>query len=259
MTVNEPDLIWTEEFTVRSYEMDRNGKVKFQSIANYLIDAASNHALHLGVSDVQLLQKKLTWVLSRFHVQISKYPKWKETIKIQTWPSDKQSHFALRDFRILDSNNEIIGRATSSWMILDISKRKPVTLPDFMNGMFHPNEGRSIEDSFVKLPELQKFEYEKYFNVRLSDLDINRHVNFINYIEWAVETVPEEVWNNYQLKSMQVAFRAESRYGDRIHSQSTMQTNGDKKHFIHRLKKEDAHELTRLVTYWIPFDARNSA
>ena len=91
-----------QQFQVRSYEIDSRGKAKFTSILNYLQESASNHATRLGVSVVDLFPKNLTWVLSRYHIKIFKYPSWNESIKINTWPSEMDNLFALREFEILD-------------------------------------------------------------------------------------------------------------------------------------------------------------
>lgn len=249
--VHKQSVVWQEDFKVRSYEMDREARASFQAISNYLMEAAANHAYQLKLSVAHLKERYLTWVLSRLHIRIDQYPLWQEKIWIETWPSKLEELYALRDFRIINNKDKVIGVATSSWMLIDIRTRRPIRMPDFMDGYANEEKGRALIDPFDKLPALQKIDYEKQFNVRLSDLDINQHVNFINYIEWAIETVPENVWKAYQLGYMQISFRAESNYGDRILSHCETGTDSDQKIFIHRLLKEGTEtELTRLVTRW---------
>lgn len=253
MKIVESNLFWQEKYSVRSFELDREGRATFQTISNFLLDAAVNHAAALNLSVQHLQKMQLTWVLSRLHIRLLSYPQWRESITIQTWPSKVESNFTLRDFRVLDYAGQETGVATSSWMLIDFKTRKPVPMFDFLTGMENKKEGRALDDSFMRLPPLEKEEFTKHFHVRQSDLDINQHVNFINYIEWAIETVPRAIWQQYQLYDMQVSFQAESVFGDQIISQTQETKQSNNKRFIHRLQKDaDQKELTRLVTVWVP-------
>ena len=245
------NLFWSEEFKIRAYEVDPAGRITIQSIFNYMQEAAGNHAAELGVSFDQLLKQNLAWVLSRVHLRIDKYPFWKQTITIETWPADKDAYYAIRDFRILDENSNEIGQATTSWMMLDIIKRKPVLMPEYIEELKNTELGRALSDRFEKLPKLERVDSQKSFNVRLSDLDLNQHVNSVNYIEWALESVPAEVQKNYILTDVEVTYRAESNYGDRIQARCQVETNTDGCKIIHRLQREaDEKELARLVSTW---------
>ena len=128
-------LFWKEDFKIRAYEAGIDGRVSIQSVCNYLLESASNHAAHMDVSVKKLFKMNLTWVLSRFHVRMYQYPHWPETIRIETWPVHKDSFYAIRDYRLLDAKNNEIGVATSSWMMIDFKARKPVALPDFIDAL----------------------------------------------------------------------------------------------------------------------------
>jgi medium-chain acyl-[acyl-carrier-protein] hydrolase len=241
-----------ENFKVRSYEINSRGQASIQSICRYLGEIAGNHANELGASVGVLRSKGLTWVLSRLHVQMKKYPLWGDTIRIETWPSGQKNYFALRDFLIYD-RDELIGSATTSWMVIDLVKKKPVVLPDFIIRIPIPGRSRALDDSFEKLPVPDEITSCKAFNVRLSDLDTNQHVNFVNYIEWAIETVPAETWRDFRLEGLEVSYRAESRYGDRIISEAQEIKQDDRQIYLHCLHKEkDYLETAVLKTDWFP-------
>jgi len=248
---NKPQLFWTEEFKIRAYEVEPHGRVTMQSIFNYLQEIAGNHASELGVAVDELIKQNLTWVLSRVHLQIHDYPFWRQKMTIETWPSDRDSFYALRDFRLLNEQSEVIGLATSSWMLIDIKLRKPVAMPSFIDDLKNTEKGRALPDSFGKLPKLKRVDAERAFNVRLSDLDINQHVNSVNFLEWGLECIPENIRKKYQLSDLEVTYRAESNYGDRVISQCQVEEDQNSCRIIHRLQKEaDNRELTRILTNW---------
>lgn len=244
-------LFFSDSYKVRAYEAGPDGRVTIHSICNYLQDAASNHAFRLGVAVDKLQKHNLTWVLSRFHVQMKNYPFWLDEVKIDTWPLLKEKYHAVRDFRLFNSKNQEIGTATSSWMMIDTQKRTTVPLPDFMEKLQNHEAGRALNDPFTKLPKIENSETGKIFNVRLSDLDMNRHVNSVHYLSWGLETIPIDFRKKHFLTDVEINYRAECSYGEKIISRNEMKNSGSAVVFIHQLFKEnDGREITRMRSSW---------
>jgi len=244
-------LLFTDSYKVRAYEAGPDGRVTIHSICNYLQDAASNHAYRLGVAVDKLQQHNLTWVLSRFHVRMKKYPYWMDEVIIDTWPLQKEKYHGVRDFRLFNRKKQEIGTATSSWMMIDTQKRTTVPLPDFIEKFQNKEAGRALEDSFPKLPKIEKFDAEKKFNVRLSDLDMNRHVNSVHYLSWGLETIPIDFRKEHLLTDVEINYRAECSYGEKIISRTEMKNEGSAAVFLHQLFKESSgQEITRLRSSW---------
>ena len=70
-------------FKVQAHEMGPGGRAKLGSLLNYFQEAASEHAERLGASVLDLISKNLTWVLSRYHIKIFRYPLRNESFRIQ--------------------------------------------------------------------------------------------------------------------------------------------------------------------------------
>lgn len=242
-----------ETYTVRFYEVDTQRRVTVPTICNYLQEMADNHAFILGFAVDQVLPKGLTWVLSRLHLRMKTYPCWRETLRIATWPSEVRKLFAFRDYKLLNAQKEEIGHATSDWLLLDLNTMKPILIPDSIQQNRATEHGRVFVAPTIKLPELDRVEHEKIFQVRQSDLDINQHVNNVSYIEWALETAPEEVRQTHQLTELQVVFRAAGQYGDEVVSQSRLLEEGPHKAYLHRLqRKGDGKKMTDVKSIWAP-------
>ena len=165
-------LFWQEDFKIRAYEAGVDGRVSIHSICNYLLEAASNHATHMDVSVEKLFKMNLTWVLSRLHIRMHKFPRWPKSIRIETWPVHKDSFYAIRDFQLFDENGREIGVASSSWMMIDFKARKPVALPEFVDALQNKEKGRSLNDPFDRMPQVKRMDHEKEFHVRQGDLDV---------------------------------------------------------------------------------------
>ena len=237
-----------KQFRIRSYEVDYRGRVSPVALLNYLQDAAAEHAYQLGVAVTMLQSQGLTWVLSRSHLKLFHSPGVGEVLRVRTWPSRRDLRFTCREFEIYDRKENLVALATSSWAVLDLTTRRPVPL-DSSLPIYPLDQRRALDDDFASLTRLEKVDRELSFRVRLMDMDLNRHVNNAVYAAWALEVVPAQVMEEYRLVELEIAFRAEARYGDSIISRCA--DEGDGMSFLHQIvEKGEGKELTRLRTAW---------
>ncbi len=244
--------IFQAQYQVRSYEVDGHGRLRPVTLLNYLQDAAGLHTLKLGVAVSQLRARRLTWVLSRYHVRFHAYPATGARLEVRTWPSARQGLFALRDFEVSDAQGRIVITATSSWVLLSLESRRPVRLAEHLPD--YPTMGRrAISDGFPTLPVVERTDLELPFRVRFGDLDFNGHVNNTVFADWALETVPSETIRDWRPASVEIGYRAETFYGDRIIVRTQLQSPGDPAVFLHQLSNDrDGREVARVRTVWTP-------
>ncbi len=244
------DKIYRKSFELHTYEVDSEGKAHLVSLLNYLQDAAGEHAARLGFSINELLKRGQTWLLSRYHITVERYPSFGETVVVTTWPSATQGVFALRDFDMLDQSGLSLLKATSSWILFDLGKRQPIRLSELFPGRMVLAR-RALRDDFGPFPQLEKPENELAFRVLRKDLDFNRHVTNCVYIQWALEAVPESVSGSLRPLDVEVSYRAEAFFGDRIVSRTGRQSVETPHVFLHQIVNEKTGgELTRLRTVW---------
>lgn len=239
-----------QEYQVRLYEMDHRGTVKLIPLLDYLQDAAGLHAAKLGVAVTDLQADNLTWILSRYHVKIRRYPDAGETVTVETWPSVSKSRFALREFEVTGADGGVCLQATTSWLVMDLERRRPVALEGVLPD-FPLLEKRALDDDFKPLPAFDGTERELAVRVFNQDLDWNRHVNNTVYIRWAVETVPPEVLHEKRLHEVEINYRGEAFYGETILSRIKQEGSVGNLRFSHQLVNRDTgKELTRLRSVW---------
>lgn len=225
---------YSEQFKIRSSESAPSGRVKLQSVCDLLQETAGNHALELNFDISQLHERNLTWVLQRLTVEMNRYPKWRDTVTVQTWPSSGDSLRAYRDFLMLDENENELGRAISYWIIIDLESRRPVRIPEEILELAPASVDHVLPVTKERLDKKSRYDDSKTFDVRRSDLDVNRHVNNVKYIEWALEAYPELM----EVTRLDIEFHAECSYGDRILSKIADAGAGRKSHLITRLEDD---------------------
>lgn len=249
-TMDNEVSIWRGTYMVHSYEIDPLNRIRFQAIGNYLQDAAGADARRLGVSIDQLLPRGMTWMLNRLCVQLNRLPGWGEIVHIETWPAAVQRLHAIRDFIIRDERKQEIGVATTAWLLIDLSRKRPMRLPDWIV-KFHPIEPkRAIEWPATDLPPVEAIHLERAFDIRLRDLDLNRHVNNASYIEWMLETLPPEFYETRAVERARVVFANESHFGEQITGKVQIVT-GAGTETRHVIQGGDGRELARAHFCWV--------
>lgn len=209
-------LPWKEAHKIRTYEVDFNNVVKLSSVFNYMQEAASNNANQLKFGYDDLIKEGLFWVLSRAKIEISNYLKVGDDIIIETWPKRTDKLFALRDFKMYNSDNEIVGKATTAWLLLDSKTMRPVKPDLLLDKVPQYKIERAIEEVPGKIaePETREFITEK--NIGYTDIDVNQHVNNVKYIEFVLDSFTQDQYMGKKISAMQINFLSESKYGDRI-------------------------------------------
>jgi len=249
------ERIYTKKFLVHTYEVDFRARAFPITLLNYLQDAAGDHAALLGFSLFDLLKINKTWLLSRYHLRVYRYPEIGEGVTVTTWPSGTQRIFALRDFEMADANGKLIAVATSSWVLWDIPTKQPDRLDERLRSEF-VFEKRAIDDAFDSLPTFPAADCELEFRVEMKDIDFNNHVTYASYIQWALETVPEKVQRSCVPAEIEVSYRAVAFYGNDIVSllKKSDIDAGAGTTFLHGIyHKSKGTELARLRTVWTEF------
>jgi len=238
------------KFDIRTYECDFKGQLHPLALFNFMQELASTHADRLGFSVQKLMQQKMTWVLSRLHLKINKPLRWGETLTGRTWPSGRVGKYALRDFQFFNHTGETTAVGTSSWMVIDLEKRQPLKLDQLFTSDVSLKK-RALADDFPALPEIDNSENQCKFAVRFSDLDLNRHVNHVSYIAWALESLPEPVLFRHYPMEVEVSYRKEVFLGDQVICKLQQIQGTESLSYIHQLFLEkNGQEIARLRTQW---------
>ncbi len=234
-------------FKIRTCEIAPCGRATLAGICTYLQEAAALHAHALNVASPQLQEQGITWVLARLHVKMQRMPGWQDEIIIETWPSQIDRLYAVRDFRIM-LNNEEIGVATSAWVLIDLKTRRPLRRfpPEILH--IHPQRPqRALADPFAKMRLAGELQPTGNFAIRAQDIDMNNHVNNVVFISLLQDNLPPEQQNCNTVPELEIEFRGEAFLADTLLGFSA--EIGGNTEFHHSLKRQtDDSEVIRAIT-----------
>ncbi|KAL4587950.1 hypothetical protein LXL04_000827 [Taraxacum kok-saghyz] len=279
-SLTEDGLSYKERFIIRCYEVGINKTATVETIANLLQEVGGNHAQSVGFSTdgfattTTMRKLHLIWVTSRMHIEIYRYPAWSDVVEIETWCQSEGRIGTRRDWIIKDySNGEVIGRATSKWVMMNEDTRRLQKVNDDVRDeylIFCPKTPRLAfpEENNSSLKKIAKLEDPAEFSrlglvPRRADLDMNKHVNNVTYIGWVLESIPQEVIDTHELQTITLDYRRECQHDDIVDSLTSSELEGsngsagfgkdrqDLTQFLHFLRSSgDGLELNRGRTEW---------
>jgi len=236
---------FTLEHRVRAFETGSYGSMTPSSLIHLLQHCAGRHAELLGWSIHALQESGQTWVLQRFFLQINRLPANDELFTIKTRPSGADRILAHRDYMVTDETDTILALATSNWVVMDLKSRRPVFITDDVKELGNRFGSRWLEIPKNKLNPVNFQTNAKEFTVRKHDLDLNRHVNNVRYIEWALEAVPDAIFETEPLTSLDIIFKSECLYEDKITSTIEEKNTGVYNHSLTRISDQKTVALMR--------------
>ena len=217
---------YNKEIFEKYNEMDYHKMLKPSAFLNFLQDVATIAADKGGFGYNEVYPKNLGWFLLKYHMEFNNYPQNIENLLIKTEARGYNKLFAHRDFDIYNNDNhELIGRVISYWALVNF-KDKSMAMPcDIFPDKFEKVEKREDDLTFLKVHPLDRIDYSQEFKVRYDDIDVNKHVNNMNYIVWAFEALPKEFRDSYKLKILDMVYKKEIQYGNTVLSEVQIDDN----------------------------------
>lgn len=228
MTKSHSELIFRLDYRIPAYYVSMNKQPKFYTICSLLLESAANHATKFNFGYDDMKRENIYWVLSRFHVRMISYPEMDQPVKIETWPKGINKLFFMRDYRIYSDDDSLLADATTAWLILDGKTGKPKKPGENSKlNHFSVEDRHAIEEVPPKLPSVASTNKSIRRTARYSDLDINKHVNAVKYIEWIQDFFPIEKYEKQNIKEFQINYQSETRYDEEVEIRTHKEENNE--------------------------------
>ena len=158
---------------------------------------------------------RLFWVILNWKLEVYKRPKWNDKITIKTWPKDMIRCYSCREYEAYDEKDNLIAIASSKWALVSLDKGV-IRIPEELEKDYQCINISVFTAPLEKLtePESSKCTFE--YVVQKRDLDTNNHVNNTIYLDYAVEALPKEVYENNDFKNIEIMYKHEAKAGDKI-------------------------------------------
>lgn len=207
--MNNSKYILKSEYEITSADADMFGRLRPGALLNMLIQAAGKSADSLAFGYNNLTDNGLFWVLSRMSIEISKTAKWHDSIIIETWPKDVNGLLYLRDFLIKNQDEDIIAKASSAWLAINLESRRPKIIPDLEAPFTELKNYHALEQVPEKLESVQG-EIVSERLVDFTDIDLNNHLTSVRYIDWMIDSFDIDFHRNNYLNKLSINYIKET-------------------------------------------------
>lgn len=235
----------THEYNLLAPQCNAQHELAPPQLIQQIIDVATEHADKLGVGFRELQSNDNSWVLSRVTFELNRFPRMFETYTLTTWIEGFNRLFSERNFEIRSADGEIIGYVRSIWVAINSSTRRPADLSQFAHlAETVADRPCPIEkQSKIRIPA-QTPQIVNSYTFRVSDIDLNRHVNSTRYIELILNQLELADYDENYLQRFEIEYKQEALYGNTVEVTSTQTDNG----FVTAITHEgDTICLARLI------------
>lgn len=202
------------------------------------------HTYEAGVDFNSILEKyNARWVITDVHFEINRFPANCDEITVETWPLKPHAVRFPRIFTLKDQNGDVLIKANSTWCLLDADTSAVLRASTIGQpfGEFRSDCPVAAAKRSADIPFCESDIHHTH-TVRVSDLDMNRHVNNISYIRMGLDCFRLEDIEKLDMKSCSVFYKAQSYEGDVI---SLYKTHQDRQYYIYAVSQ--GHEVFRIV------------
>ncbi|WP_251622472.1 acyl-[acyl-carrier-protein] thioesterase [Odoribacter lunatus] len=235
----------TEQIKIYNHYTNYKGRLFIKTLCDLFNDVAERQTETLGV-DVNTLNKQgQTWMLHRLHIQIFKMPHKEETVILETWPSGIERLFALRDYRMLRQDGEVLVNATSEWMLIDLKRRRPLRQTQEIVEMStgHRIEKITLPPLLQEKERMLRMTEGRLFPATFDNIDFNGHVTQASYMRWLTNSLPFDFLRNHILTEVEVVYEHEIMPDTDIYSYYQIEQEGEEIVIAHQIKDETGEKL----------------
>lgn len=222
-------------------EIDADKRMRLVALENHLLIVAGKAADEYGFGQQYLFKQGLTWIITHCSIEMQELPQANDVIVFETWVESNAHMLSTRDFRIykdtgywdpgweeldekeMEAKRILIGKAKTTWAVLDLTKREIVNVfdqqvfQDIVDGevLDMPRPSRMIPFN-TTTPDAQSTIHTQQSTILYSSVDYNNHCNSCKY--------PEFMLNVYKPDWLSKPFRFDIRYVHEMKLGQTIET-----------------------------------
>ena len=200
--------------TVGSYDIDTNCNATPTSTMRYLMEAVDSNLLTCGPSYQDLMERGLSFIVSRTAVKIIRPLKEYEDFTVFTWATESKTVTFPRSFCI-KVGDETVAEAVTLWALVDTKENQFIKGSDFDVSCYGTEQILDIGmPTRFKIPADTLFKKCGETEVLYSYIDKNFHMNNTKYFDMLFDRIPNR--ENYYMSSCLLNYVSEAPYGSKI-------------------------------------------
>lgn len=174
-------------------------RLSHAGLLRILQEAASVASDEVGFGLKDIAGRGVHWILTGWRLELNRRPFWRTDLRVETWPRTLSGFASDREFLVY-AGEELIARASSRWILVNVATGRPARVTESVRAAYRAHlDDRKVFPGLTiphngSTPEGTPAAFA--MRVGRRDIDTNRHVNNLRYLDYAVEALPEEVYQD---------------------------------------------------------------
>ena len=196
----------TFDFSIR--DIDKNIELTNKAILGFFEDIGGYQSDSVGYGLKNIETTKLSWVLLHWKIKVLKRIKYGDSIHVKTWSRGAIRACCFRDYEIYNKDNELCVIATSKWTLIHLEKGLMRINNELVEKYQTENKIVFENFNFEKLQEPKDSKLTFSYTVQKKDIDINKHMHNLCYLDLAYEALPEEIYENTTFNNIEIMYKS---------------------------------------------------
>lgn len=237
--------LYTKNFSVNFSDVGENNRLTNKGLLRLMQEISGIHSDSLGYGVNDTPKTGLAWLILNWKLKVFSRPKWNTNLTLKTWARWQKSLYSCRDIEVYDDENNLIAVATSKWILFDVNKQSIFKITPEVRNKFPALEKSVFEgEAIKKLKEPTTSNFVCEYKIQRRDIDTNHHVNNLNYLDYAYEALPEDIYTNIDFSNVEILYKHEAKLGDTL--SIFYSHTGDNEHII-TIKDEERKNLHAII------------
>jgi acyl-CoA thioester hydrolase len=270
-------VVHYEIFRVRYYECDAYGHLKNINYLRWMQEAAFSASAAVGYDFVHYTELGHLWLVRETDIEYIAPLEYGAKVKVKTWVADLRRAHSLRRYEFINTETEqVIARASTDWVYINIRTQRPTTVPKALQMALYPDgplEASTPRERFPQAPLPPPDVFRICVRVEWRDIDTMWHVNnamYLTYIEdantrvceahgWPVRRMTEAGFRMV-VQQHRIEYRQPAQIGDELEIAtwySDVQGATALRHYTIRRAKDQVL-LARARTQWVWLDMKTA-
>lgn len=208
----------TYPYRVDPQDVDFTMRATLSSLVNTVLSVAGVDAQQKGFGTDVLNRDNFSWVLLRMAAEFDRRPEQYTDFEVTTWVSDYARMMSTRNFTVEDAGGQLFGRVVTQWCMIDLTTRRPI---DLTTPSVAATYGRYLVDAPSPIEAPRRItgivpQRQREHEVVYSDIDFNRHVNTLRYLDMMLDMLPLACFAEERPLRLDINFQRECRYGQTL-------------------------------------------
>ena len=236
--------IFSKNYTVGISDISQNTSITNIGILNILEDIACRHSDKTGYGILDIPQTNLSWILLAWKVKILKRVSYGDVLKVNTWSRGTKKFYTYREFEVYDETGALVCIASSKWTLINTVKNSITPITDEIISCYKPEDKSVFENSNIdKIVEPENYDLSFKYTVQRRDIDVNHHMNNINYLNVAYEFLPDDIYFANECNNIEIMYKKGIKLGETV---NCLYCKKDNINYV-TLKSDDMQTLHAII------------